>query len=115
MKWYVRIGNTLLILFALLFCLFIIPDSAWSGARTFNADKMEKDKVYVTCRLAKKKVVLDQKICVYLGPNKTTDTVFISRFEYCPRMIKCIYQPNKSTPMIQEMMKSLEESIMKRK
>ena len=49
-----------------------------------------------------------------MGPNKTTDTVFIDRFEYCPRQIKCVYEPNKSTPMIEEMMKSMEESLKKR-
>ena len=89
-----------------------IPVPTGKG-RTYN-DNKEKDKQYVTCRLAKKKIVLTQKICIYLGPNKTTDTIFIDRFEYCPRQIKCIYEPNKSTPMIEEMMKSLEESLKKR-
>lgn len=99
---------------ALLFLAFAVaPTPTLSEGRTYNADK-EKDKVLVTCRLAKKKIVLTQKICIYLGPNKTTDTVFIDRFEYCPRQIKCVYEPNKSTPMIEEMMKSLEESLKKR-
>ena len=91
----------------------VSPTTALSQGRTYNSNK-EKDKQYVTCRLAKKKIVLTQKICIYLGPNKTTDTVFIDRFEYCPRQIQCIYEPNKSTPMIEEMMKSLEESLKKR-
>ena len=89
-----------------------IPVPTGKG-RTYN-DNKEKDKQYVTCRLAKKKIVLTQKICIYLGPNRTTDTVFIDRFEYCPRQIQCIYEPNKSTPMIEEMMKSMEESLKKR-
>ena len=89
-----------------------IPVPTGTG-RTYN-DNKEKDKQYVTCRLAKKKIVLTQKICIYLGPNRTTDTVFIDRFEYCPRQIQCIYEPNKSTPMIEEMMKSMEESLKKR-
>ena len=91
----------------------VSPTTALSEARTYNSNK-EKDKQYVTCRLAKKRIVLTQKICIYIGPNKTNDTVFIDRFEYCPRQIKCIYQPNKSIPMIEEMMKSLEESLKKR-
>ena len=89
-----------------------IPVPTGKG-RTYN-DNKEKDKQYVTCRLAKKKIVLTQKICIYLGPNRTTDTVFIDRFEYCPRQIQCIYEPNKSTPMIEEMMRSMEESLKKR-
>ena len=109
MKWYVRIGNTILIVFALLFCLFIIPNEAWSAGRMFK--EKEKDKVYVTCRLARKKVVLAQKVCFYIGPNKTTDTIFISKFEYCPPSMQCIYEPNKKAPMIQEMFKSIEESL----
>ena len=98
----------------LLAIAFAFPStSALSLGRTYN-DNKEKDKQLVTCRLAKKKIVLTQKICIYLGPNKTTDTVFIDRFEHCPRQIKCVYEPNKSTPMIEEMMKSLEESLKKR-
>ena len=98
----------------LLAIAFAFPStSALSLGRTYN-DNKEKDKQLVTCRLAKKKIVLTQKICIYLGPNKTTDTVFIDRFEYCPRQIQCVYEPNKSTPMIEEMMKSLEESLKKR-
>ena len=79
----------------------------------FYNDNKEKDKQYVTCRLAKKRIVLTQKICIYIGPNKTNDTIFIDRFEYCPRQIQCIYQPNKSIPMIEEMMQSLEDTLRK--
>tara|TARA_B100000963_G_C22588119_1_gene654150 strand:- start:36 stop:353 length:318 start_codon:yes stop_codon:yes gene_type:complete len=103
--------NTVVALVILAFA--VSPTTALSQGRTYNSNK-EKDKQYVTCRLAKKKIVLTQKICIYLGPNKTNDTVFIDRFEYCPRQIKCIYEPNKSIPMIEEMMKSLEESLKKR-
>ena len=103
--------NSIVVL--VLLALAVSPTTALSKGRTYN-DNKEKDKQYVTCRLAKKKIVLTQKICIYLGANKTTDTVFIDRFEYCPRQIKCVYEPNKSTPMIEEMMKSLEESLKKR-
>tara|TARA_R110001592_G_scaffold315622_2_gene591699 strand:- start:355 stop:675 length:321 start_codon:yes stop_codon:yes gene_type:complete len=101
--------------FVLLLVAFALPTtSALSIGKTYNSDKREKDKILVNCLLAKRKIVLTQKICIYLGPNKTTDTVFIDRFEYCPRQIKCVYEPNKSTPMIEEMMKSMEESLKKR-
>ena len=109
MKWYVRIGNGLLILFFILFISFAHILDALAAGRMYK--EKEKDKVYVTCRLAKKKVVLTQKVCFYLGPNKTTDTVFISRFEYCPPTMQCIYEPNKKAPMVQEMFKSIEESL----
>ncbi len=90
----------------------VSPTTALSQGRTYNPNQ-EKDKQYVTCRLAKRKIVLTQKICIYIGPNKTNDTVFIDKFEYCPRQIQCIYQPNKSIPMIEEMMKSLEDTLRK--
>tara|TARA_B100001057_G_scaffold495737_1_gene595448 strand:- start:270 stop:605 length:336 start_codon:yes stop_codon:yes gene_type:complete len=104
------------ILFLMLSSTVVLSDGVpvpTGKGRTYN-DNKEKDKQYVTCRLAKKKIVLTQKICIYLGPNRTTDTVFIDRFEYCPRQIQCIYEPNKSIPMIEEMMKSMEESLKKR-
>jgi hypothetical protein len=95
--------------------LITIPISeADSKGRTYNGNE-EKDVQLITCRLAKRKIILTQKICIYLGANNTSDTVFIDRFEYCPRVIKCIYEPNKSTPMIEEMMKSLEDTLKKGK
>ena len=94
--------------------IMVSPTAVVSKGITYRADEKAKDKQFVTCRLAKKKIVMTQKICIYLGPNRTTDTVFIDRFEYCPREIKCVYEPNKSTPMIEEMMKSMEESLKKR-
>ena len=84
---------------------------ALSKGRTWN--KQELDKVFVTCRLAKRKIVLTQKICIYTGANNTNETIFVDRFEYCPRQIKCVYKPNKSVPMVEEMMKSLEETLRK--
>lgn len=110
MKRYVVIGNTLLVLFFLFFLSFIAFAIPADAAGRMYKEK-EKDKVYVTCRLAKKKVVITQKVCLYLGPNNTTDTVFISKFEHCPQSIQCVYEPNKKAPMIQEMFKSIEESL----
>jgi len=109
MKWYVRIGNGLLILFFILFLSFAAFVDANAAGRMYK--DQEKDKIYVTCRLAKKKIVLTQKICLYQGPNKTTDTVFISRFEHCPPSMRCIYEPNKQAPMIQEMLQSIEDAM----
>ena len=96
----------------LLVAFALPPTTALSEGKTWG--KKEKDKIYITCRLAKRKIVLVQKICIYTGANNTTDTVFIDRFEFCPSQIQCIYEPNKSIPMIEEMMKSLEESLKKR-
>ena len=49
-----------------------------------------QEKTMITCRLAKKKVIREQKICIYTGANNTTDTIFIDKWEYCPRQVKCI-------------------------
>ena len=95
----------------LLVAFTLPPTTALSEGRTWG--KKERDKIYVTCRLAKRKIVLTQKICIYTGANNTQDTIFIDRFEYCPMQIKCVYEPNKSVPMIEEMMRSLEETLMK--
>ena len=94
--------------------LGVVQTSSEALSKGVLYNKKDKDKIYVTCRLAKRKIVLVQKICIYTGANNTTDTVFIDRFEYCPSQIQCIYEPNKSIPMIEGMMKSLEESLKKR-
>ena len=98
MKWF------LIIIF-----IILLPTQAQAPARTWK--EAEKDKIYVTCRLAKKKIVLTQKICLYQGANRTRETIFISKFEYCPRTIQCIYEPNKQAPMIQEMLESIEDAM----
>ena len=49
----------------------VSPTTALSKGRTYNADK-EKDKQYVTCRLAKRKIVVTQKFVSILGPTKQT-------------------------------------------
>ena len=92
-----------------------------SHARAVDWTPMQKiwrgiveDKTMVTCRLAKRKVIREQKICIYTGANNTTDTIFIDKWEYCPRQIQCVYEPEKEKPNILEMMESLEESLSKR-
>ena len=76
-------------------------------------NKKDKDKIYVTCRLAKRKIVMTQKICIYTGANNTTETIFVDKWEICPNQMQCIYEPNKTVPMIEQMMKSLEEALKK--
>ena len=95
--------------FLIILLIILLPSQAQAPARTWK--EAEKDKIYVTCRLAKKKIVLTQKICLYQGANRTRETIFISKFEYCPRTIQCIYEPNKQAPMIQEMLESIEDAM----
>ena len=110
MKWYVRIGNGLLILFFILFLSFAayMPMANAEG-RTYSPTA--KDKIYTTCRLSKRRIVGDQRICIYIGANGTNETIFNEKYEECPRTIQCIYEPNKSLPSINEMMNSLEKSL----
>ena len=93
----------------MLIIALLLPVEAHSAGRLYK--EAEKDKIYITCRLAKKKIVMTQKICLYTGANNTTETIFISKFEHCPPTIQCVYEPNKKAPLIQEMLKSIEESM----
>lgn len=93
--------------------VMLLPTEALAPARTWK--EAEKDKIFVTCRLAKKKIVITQKICLYQGANRTRETIFISKFEYCPRTIQCVYEPNKQAPMIQEMLESIEDAMRSKK
>ena len=70
-----------------------------------------KDKIYVICRLSKRKIVADKRICIYVGANGTNETIFNDRHAHCPTSIRCIYEPNRSLPSISEMMDSLEKSL----
>jgi len=93
----------------MLLIALLLPVEVHSAGRLYK--ETEKDKIYITCRLAKKKIVMTQKICLYTGANNTTETVFISKFEHCPPTMRCVYEPNKKAPLIQEMLKSIEESM----
>jgi hypothetical protein len=115
MKWYVIIGNSLLILFFILFLSFAayIPTANavdWTPMQKLWRGMVEEKRM-TTCRLAKRKVVRDQKICLYEGANKTRETIFVGKFEYCPRTLQCVYEPDKDAPNIMEMMDSLEKSL----
>ena len=85
------------------------PKWAWQQKQYKKTNK----KIYVTCRLAKRKIVMTQKICIYTGANNTTETIFVDKWEICPNQMQCIYEPNKTVPMIEQMMKSLEETLKK--
>jgi hypothetical protein len=47
-----------------------------------------------TCRLASKRVYLEDQICVYVGANKTILGVYNSRGNYCATSMDCLYKPN---------------------
>lgn len=87
------------------------PTTAYGEGRTYN--EKEKDTLIINCHLAGRKVILLQKICLYRGANKTEENVFINKFEHCPKTIKCIYEPNKKAPMVQEALKSIERALTK--
>ena len=72
-----------------------------------------EEKTVITCRLAKRKVIKNQKVCIFVGANNTNETIFIDKFEHCPSTIQCVYEPEKEKPNILEMMESLEESLSK--
>lgn len=115
MKWYVIVGNSLLVLFFILFLSFAvyIPTANavdWTPMQKLWRGMVEEKRMTV-CRLAKRKVVREQKICLYQGANKTRETVFVDKFEICPKQIQCVYEPDKDAPSILEMMESLEESL----
>jgi hypothetical protein len=115
MKLYVIIGNSLLILFFILFLSFAayIPTANavdWTPMQKLWRGMVEEKRM-TTCRLAKRKVVKEQKICLYEGANKTRETIFVDKFEQCPRTLSCVYEPDKDAPSILEMMESLEESL----
>ena len=74
---------------------------------------MVEEKTVITCRLAKRKVIKNQKVCIFVGANNTNETIFIDKFEHCPASIQCVYEPEKEKPNILEMMESLEESLSK--
>ena len=71
------------------------------NAKGLLYNKKDKDKIYVTCRLAKRKIVMTQKICIYTGANNTTETIFVDKWSVliCPNQMQCIYEPNKTVPL----------------
>ena len=90
MKWYVRIGNSLLILFFIFFLSFI---------------------AFATCRLAGKKVYGDTKFCIYRGANGTYEQLSVPKFELCVRQFECEYSPRGKKETIQDIMEALERSM----
>ena len=85
MKWYVRIGNSLLILFFILFLSFIA--FAAHAVEPTQEQKLRwgllQKKEFTTCRLAGKKVYGDTKFCIYRGANGTYEQLSVPKFELC--------------------------------
>lgn len=113
MKWISRVIQTIFIIICALTYLYFVfqPTTAWGGGRTYN--EKEKDTLIINCHLAARKVIKKQKICLYRGANNTEENVFINKFEHCPKTIKCIYEPNKKAPMVQEALESIERALSK--
>jgi len=65
----------------------------------------------VICRLAKRKVTRGKKICLYIGPNKTQESIFIDSFLYCPQQITCLYEPNPKLPPLDQVLQSIEDAM----
>ena len=66
---------------------------------------------HVICRLQACKVIADNRVCVYHGPNNTTDTLFLDPNEWFPREFQCKYAPNeKRPPSIQETFEQIRKS-----
>ena len=115
MKWYVRIGNGLLILFFILFLSFAAFMGTASGVEPTQEQKyrwglLEKKK-FTTCRLAGKKVYGDTKFCIYRGANGTYEQLSVPRFELCVQQFQCKYSPRGKKETIQDIMEALERSM----
>ena len=66
---------------------------------------------HVVCRLQACTKIGDNRVCVYHGPNNTTDTLFLDPNEWFPREFQCRYQPNeKKPPSIQETFEQIRKS-----
>ena len=95
MKWYVRIGNSLLILFFILFLSFI-AFAAHAGEPSEEQKLrwgLKEKKTFTQCRLAARKVYNDTKFCIYRGANGTYEQLSVPKFEQCPNQFRCVYAP----------------------
>lgn len=113
MKSYVRIGNSLLILFFILFLSFIAFASHAvepTQEQKFRWGLLDKKK-FTTCRLAGKKIYGDTKFCIYRGANGTYEQLQVPKFEICVRQFECVYSPRGKRETIQDIMEALERSM----
>ena len=122
MRWYVIIGNSLLIIF---FILFLTPWQLFAGGKTYepkdpkygqkknythqqkiNRGTSASKKIYTTCRLLKriKSRTTGRQACIYQGGNKTYTLMYEDN---CPRQYKCVYQPWGKEPNIDDVVDSL--------
>ena len=113
MKRYVRIGNSLLILFFILFLSFIA--FAAHAVEPTQEQKLRwgllQKKEFTTCRLAGKKVYGDTKFCIYRGANGTYEQLSVPKFELCIGQFECEYSPRGKKETIQDIMEALERSM----
>jgi len=121
LRWYVIIGNSLLILF---FILFLTPWELLAGGKIYQPSESkygqkkaytrnqqinrgEKEEVkYTTCRLKKriKSRITGRQACIYLGGNKTYTLMYEDN---CPSQYKCKYNPWSKEPSIDDVISSL--------
>ena len=113
MKWYVRIGNSLLILFFILFLSFIAFAS--HAGEPSEEQKLrwglKEKKTFTQCRLAARKVYNDTKFCIYRGANGTYEQLSVPRFEQCPNQFRCVYAPRVEEDTIQTIIEKLERNM----
>tara|TARA_B100000902_G_C27098227_1_gene807401 strand:+ start:133 stop:516 length:384 start_codon:yes stop_codon:yes gene_type:complete len=122
LRWYVIIGNSLLILF---FILFLTPwhlvlaggkiyqpnDTKYGQKKAYTRNQQinrgEKEKIqYTTCRLMKriKSRSTGRQACIYQGGNKTYTLMYENN---CPSQYKCKYNPWSKEPSIDDVISSL--------
>lgn len=113
MKWYVRIGNGLLILFFILFISFAYIMDALAAGRTYvPSDQVDKKPGFTTCRLAAKKVYNETKYCIYRGANGTYEQLSVPKFELCVKEFQCKYIPRDGKKeTIKDIMEALERNM----
>lgn len=67
---------------------------------------------YVTCKLAKRMTVYDQKICLYVHVNGGKQVHYpTTSFSECPATFQCRYAPKAKSRTLKDTMDSLKEQF----
>ena len=67
---------------------------------------------YVTCKLAKRMTVYDQKICLYVHVNGGSQVHYpTTSFSECPARFQCRYAPKAKGNTLKDTMDSLKEQF----
>ena len=70
------------------------------------------DPEYVTCKLAKRMTVYDQKICLYVHVNGGSQVHYpTTSFSECPARFQCRYAPKAKGNTLKDTMDSLKEQF----